>query len=81
MKSHAKSAAIAIALSAIAACSNAYAAGPAGARHGHAPGGMQGKAMMMTMMTQVTSMLGSAGGASPMTGGFNPADLMGQFGR
>jgi hypothetical protein len=80
MKFQAKSAALAIAFSAIAMCSNAYAAGTHAVRHGRAPGGMQNKAAMMAMVTQLTSGFGGQGG-SPMSGGFNPADLMSQLGR
>jgi hypothetical protein len=79
MKSHAKSIAVAIALSAVTICSNAYAASSLpSARHGH--GGMQNKASMMAMITQISSTLGGQGTSFP-SGNINPADFLGQLGR
>ena len=81
MKSYAKSAAVAIALSAIGICSNAYAAGslPSG-RHAQMPSGAPNKAAMMAMMKQVSTMFG-AQGASLTSGNINPADFLSQLGR
>jgi hypothetical protein len=81
MKSYAKSTAVAIALSAIAICSNAYAAGGApSARPGQMPGGMQNKAAMMMMLKQISSSFGGQG-ASFLSGNVNPADFLSQLGR
>jgi hypothetical protein len=81
MKSYAKSAAVAIALSTIAICSNAYAAGSApSVRPGQTPGGMQNKAAMMMMIKQISSTFGGQG-SSFLSGNVNPADFLSQLGR
>jgi hypothetical protein len=80
MNSSAKLAAVAIALSAITVCSNAYAAGSLpSARHGQMSGGMQNKAAMM-MIKQISSTLGGQG-TSFLSGNINPADFLNQLGR
>jgi hypothetical protein len=80
MKSYAKSTAVAIALSAITICSNAYAAGSLpSVGHGQMPAGMQKKAAMM-MIKQISSNLGGQD-TSFFSGSINPADFLSQLGR
>jgi hypothetical protein len=81
MKSYAKSTAVAVAVSVIAICSNAYAAGrPPSGRHVQIAGGMQNKAAMMTMIKQISSSFDGQG-TSFLPGNINPADLLSQLGR
>jgi len=81
MKSYAKSTAVAMALSVIAICSNAHAAGsPPSGRHVQIAGGMQNKAAMMAMIKQISSTF-EGPGTSFLPANIDPADFLSQLGR